>query len=395
MVVGCRMSLATLLMATVTSMAAAASGWVTGTWTTGYWDCCKPSCAWQGKGKVSKPVDSCDNQTGEILSNANEESVCHGGRAATCTSNKPFMVNRNLSLGFAAVAVSGKHGLTGDVNCGQCYELKFTDEVHSDGKWSWGGSHSDLVGKRMVIQVTNIGYDVSGDHSFDLMIPGAGQGVFTSGCTKQFPGYSTGDFDCDNRHGGCSNISGCSRLPPVMQDACRWRYEWLQWLEKAGKTNNPYVDFRRVKCPQLLTQVSGSVPDDDGADFPDCSSGWCESPASGEDSNTAIIVLLVCVACICCAACAVWLWWRCLSKCERAVRADSTQVPVDAAGSEAQNASLSGTPVAAMSQAAGNADEAPGIAQVPCPAAQLAAQVAAEDMHHARAHVCERFAAQP
>ena len=33
------------------------------------------------------------------------------------------------------------------------------------------------MGKSHIIQVTNIGYDVSGDHSFDLQIPGAGQGI--------------------------------------------------------------------------------------------------------------------------------------------------------------------------------------------------------------------------
>jgi len=53
----------------------------------------------------------------------------------------------------------------------------------------------------MVVQVTNIGYDVSGEHSFDLQIPGAGQGIFTNGCTAQFSGHSSGDFDCDNNYG--------------------------------------------------------------------------------------------------------------------------------------------------------------------------------------------------
>merc|ERR1712050_659903 len=113
--------------------------------------------------------------------------------------NKPFVVEQRLSMGFAAIAVSGSHGLTGDDNCGQCFELKFLDTIHSDG--NWGGSHPDLVGKSMVIQVSNIGYDVNGDHSFDLQIPGA----------------RSGDFDCDKNYGGCDNTAGCFRLPEALR----------------------------------------------------------------------------------------------------------------------------------------------------------------------------------
>jgi hypothetical protein len=120
-------------------------------------------------------------------------------------------------MGFAAAAVGGPHGLQGDQNCGQCFELRFTDAVHEpqSSYGGWGGSHPELAGKSMVVQVTNIGYDVSGSHSFDLQIPGAGQGIFTNGCTAQFPGQgrSSGDFDYDNNYGGCNDKSGCARLP--------------------------------------------------------------------------------------------------------------------------------------------------------------------------------------
>jgi len=213
---------------------------------------------------VKNPVQSCDAETGEVLHDLNEPSVCTGGRAATCQNNKPFKASETLSMGFAAAAVSGGHGLTGDANCGQCFELRFTDQVHKDGGgWPWGGADPSVVGKRMVVQVTNIGYDVSGDHSFDIMIPGAGQGAFSNGCSAQFQGFSTGDFDCDTRYGGCTERSGCDRLPAELQDACRWRYDWYHWLENKGKTNNPYVDFRRVRCPTQLTELSGSVAEDD------------------------------------------------------------------------------------------------------------------------------------
>jgi len=239
--------------------------WVRGTWTTGYWDCCKPSCSWPNKGNMNRPVLACDADTGEKLMDANEPSVCNGGgKSASCADNKPFLVRERLSMGFSAIAVSGDHGLTGDANCGQCFELKFADQRHDPNRDNWGGSHPDLVGKSMVVQVTNIGYDVNGDHSFDLQIPGAGQGLFTDGCTRQFSGYSSGDFDCDKNYGGCDDRSGCQRLPPSLRSGCEWRYDWYRWLIEGGQTNNPWVDFRRVQCPEHLTNISGSVPDDDG-----------------------------------------------------------------------------------------------------------------------------------
>merc|ERR1719277_349544 len=55
--------------------------WKHGTWTTGYWDCCKPSCSWANKGRVSRPTLACDAATGRKLADANVASVCRGGRA--------------------------------------------------------------------------------------------------------------------------------------------------------------------------------------------------------------------------------------------------------------------------------------------------------------------------
>jgi len=242
------------------------AGWIPATWTTGYWDCCKPSCSWTGKGKVNKPVRTCDIRTGLAASNLSEVSVCKGGHAAVCPDQAPFFVNSGLSMGFAAAAVGGKqHGLNGDENCGQCFELRFTGQQHKNkaGPGFWGGAHPDLVGKRMIIQVTNIGYDVTGNHSFDIMIPGAGQGAFSSGCRRQFPGHGKDDFDCGTRYGGCDNKDGCDRLPPHLQAGCKWRYDWYLWLKDDARTNNPYVEFQRVKCPHQLVKRSGTVPDDD------------------------------------------------------------------------------------------------------------------------------------
>ena len=228
--------------------------WQLGTYTTRYWDCCKPSCAWNGKGDVDRPVLACEAETGEVLTDANVASVCDGGTAASCASNQPWTYNDGVSLGFAAASVGGNHGLNGDENCGQCYELVWSNE---------GGAHPDIVGKSHVIQVTNIGYDVTGDHSFDLQIPGGGQGIFDTGCVRQFPGglfggyYSTDDFDCGVRYGGCADETGCSRLPSELRPGCEWRFG------DSYRSDNPYVRFRRVRCPAELVEISGSTPRDD------------------------------------------------------------------------------------------------------------------------------------
>lgn len=239
------------------------SGWINGTFTTGYWDCCKPSCGWPGKGNVDHPVRSCAAGTGEYLEDFLEDNVCFGGSASGCADNGPFAINSNLSMGFAAAAVGGGHGLQGDENCGQCFELRFTDEKHDYG----GGAHPTLVGKAMIVQVNNIGYDVSGTHAFDIQIPGAGQGKYYGGCGTQFPGYSIASFDCDNRYGGCDGIDDCAGLPPELQAGCEWRFLWYKWKTDEGQTDNPYISFRRVQCPEELTRISGSTPIDD-QDYP-------------------------------------------------------------------------------------------------------------------------------
>jgi hypothetical protein len=121
----------------------------------------------------------------------------------------------------------------------------------------------------MIVQVNNIGYDVSGEHAFDIQIPGAGQGLFYNGCTRQFPGVPVDDFDCDTRYGGCGDVADCELQPPELQAGCEWRFTWYKHMadSSTNTTNNPYIRFRRVRCPALLTEISGSIPNDD-ADFP-------------------------------------------------------------------------------------------------------------------------------
>ena len=164
--------------------------WIEDTWITNYWDCCKPSCSWQDKGNVDKPIKAClpDGSAAD----KNEGSVCENGLAGSCESHQPFVAADGLSYGFAAAAAGPSKYLQGDKNCGQCFELVFTDKIH-DG--TWGGAHRNAVGKSHIVQVTNIGYDVQGDHSFDLQVPGGGMGKFTKGCATQYQGFSPLAFD--------------------------------------------------------------------------------------------------------------------------------------------------------------------------------------------------------
>lgn len=242
--------------------------WIEGTWTAAYWDCCKPSCAWDGMGKLERAVKSCDAKTGKILDDTTVASVCTGGTAGICPSHVPFVVADGLSMGFAAVAGGGASGLEGDKSCGQCFELVFTAQQHVEPKTQakWGGAHPNLVDKRMIIQVVSSSYDTTKNRSFELLVPGSGQGAFSGGCAAQYEGVAKDDFDCGNRHGGCKTKEGCAKLPPELRKGCEWRHEWYKWLAVmgAGRTNSPFVKFRRVMCPEKLSEISGSSPSDDG-----------------------------------------------------------------------------------------------------------------------------------
>lgn len=201
---------------------------------------------------------------GEGLAGSNETGAA--GLAGTCADNKPWQVN-DLAFGFASMAAGGIPGLCGDANCGQCYELKFTDQRHVNATsgGNWGGAHPSVVGMSMIVQVINVAHDISGEHSFDILIPSAGQRSSQTGCSRQFNNVNVDDFDCGNRYGGCSSKTGCEKLPTALRAGCEWRFNFFKWLQADGQTADPYVQFRRVKCPTQLTDISKSVPLDDAA----------------------------------------------------------------------------------------------------------------------------------
>ncbi|KAJ8605640.1 hypothetical protein CTAYLR_000130 [Chrysophaeum taylorii] len=228
--------------------------WVRGASTTASWDCCKPSCAWHKANNLENPVATCDAKTGARLADADRVSVCDGGTSATCTDHVPWAVNDGLAMGFAAASTRNgafrETGLDGDKSCGQCFELVFKDTSHPWG----GGAHPDLVGKSMVVQAINIGTFPSEQDAFNLLLPGAGApDKNAAGCRAQF-GKKYKKFDSETQR-------DCAKLPPQLADGCAFRFDWF----REAWTNNPWVDFRRVRCPDDLVAKSGVRPSDDDA----------------------------------------------------------------------------------------------------------------------------------
>jgi len=197
---------------------------------TRYWDCCKPSCGWNDKGPVNKPVDTCQADGFNVI-DVNAQNGCNGGPAYTCNNNQPWAVNDQLAYGFAAAHITGQSEWDW---CCACYELTFTS--------------GPVSGKRMIVQVTNTGGDL-GENHFDIQIPGGGVGLF-NGCKSQ---WNAPDQGWGDRYGGVHNIQECDQLPSQIRDGCRWRFTWFQGAD------NPNFTFRQVLCPAELTSKSNCI----------------------------------------------------------------------------------------------------------------------------------------
>jgi len=196
--------------------------------TTRYWDCCKPSCAWNYKAKVTEEVRSC-LKDGSRPPNAWTTSGCGGGTAFMCNDQQPWAINDKLSYGFAAANISGSDE---EQWCCACFRLKFTS--------------TSIAGKEMIVQVTNTGGDL-GENHFDIQMPGGGVGLF-DGCSPQF-GVDASKWG--ERYGGLTSESGCSLLPEVLQPGCHWRFGWFE------NADNPAMEFEEVVCPKELVDITG------------------------------------------------------------------------------------------------------------------------------------------
>jgi len=224
-------------------------------WGSQYWDCCKPHCSWTGnvnKSIFDKPAKLCDINGNEVSPNDGQSSGCGGGPHYTCLSQAPREICSGLSIGLAAGDGSWAQ------KCGTCLRLTFTGEGE-------GGKRYNIMGKQMIVMISNIGYDVKGDQ-FDLMIPGGGVGAF-DGCSKQW-GVSNDQSVMGAQYGGlraaCNNDVNCLKQKcqalfgskPSLSDGlkgCLWYAEFLEGAD------NPRFSYEEVECPQELINIYAST----------------------------------------------------------------------------------------------------------------------------------------
>lgn len=226
---------------------------------TRYWDCCKAHCGWSGNvPSLVAPLQSCAANNSR-LSDLSLPSSCEGGNAHMCWGLAPFAVSDTLAYGYAATS-------SGDV-CGRCYQLQFTGASHNS---PGDPGSAALAGKTMIVQATNIGYDVGGGQ-FDILVPGGGVGAFNA-CSAQW-GVSNSELGA--QYGGllaackqelgynaslaqyksclinrCNSVFG-SRGLTELQKACTWYADWFQ------AADNPALKYKEVACPAELTSRSG------------------------------------------------------------------------------------------------------------------------------------------
>lgn len=178
-----------------------------------------------------------------------------------CQSMAPWKVTDSLSYGYAAVP-----GVQNDI-CGRCYELAFEGYSHNGGANEPGSAA--LKGKRMIVQATNIGYDVAGGQ-FDILVPGGGVGAFNA-CSNQW-GISTTELG--EQYGGmlasCKQKLGWNAshqdYKSCLTESCEVfanhnlteMYEGCMWyVDFFEAADNPALKYREVPCPAEITSRSG------------------------------------------------------------------------------------------------------------------------------------------
>jgi len=202
--------------------------------TTRYWDCCAPSCAWDGNIDTSNmiPVQTCqaDGSTNSTKEN-NAQSGCEqGGVAYTCSNQQPYLVNSTLAFGWSAASFTGGADVS---KCCACVLLSFKGQ---------------LAGKQFLVQIVNTGTDLN-QNQFDLQIPGGGVGIFNLGCMTQ---WNTPEDGWGQRYGGVTSIEQCEELlPEVLKPGCRFRFEFMEGVD------NPPISYQEVQCPAEIIAISG------------------------------------------------------------------------------------------------------------------------------------------
>jgi len=204
---------------------------------TRYWDSCKPHCAWDGKDKESNVGVARTCHADGSKASSDEASACDGGPAGTCADQAPVIVNDEYAYAFAAYSGNG-------AVCGRCFMLTFNGTTDN-------GSKSSINGKKLIVMISNIGYDVQ-QGNFDIMIPGGGVGAF-SGCSKM------GISCAGAQYGGL--LTTCNGDKSCLIEKCNSEYSntnlkngclfLANWLDAA---DNPHHTFKQVVCPSELLQ---------------------------------------------------------------------------------------------------------------------------------------------
>lgn len=218
-----------------------------------YWDGCKPSCSWKNNAGSAGPAKQCSRDGKTASTNYDEQSVCSGGGAATCTSQIPFTIDGCDNIGFAFAAVPASNG----GQCGKCFQLTFTGK----GKYETKGNHKKLEGKKLIVMVTNIGADVN-QGQFDVMIPGGGVGLYngTSGYNWGSQGAQYGGLltDCEKEAGTAGDVTNkrkeclikkCNSSFGSDTQAKEGCLFLANFMEAAG---NPTHNYTEVECPEVL-----------------------------------------------------------------------------------------------------------------------------------------------
>ncbi|KAI4948988.1 hypothetical protein J4E91_005450 [Alternaria rosae] len=207
--------------------------------TSRFWDCCKPSCGWNGKADFSSPVESCtaDDKPTDVAAGTG----CNGGSAFQCSSQQPWAINDTVSYGYAGAFILPEltHGGIEGAWCCACYQLDFTSEP--------------LIGKSMIVQASNTAYDVTDANRFSLAIPG-GNTTSTNACAQQ---YGVDQSVFGELMMGVSSTEDCQKLPENLRAGCEWRFDWFK------DASFPSANFKRVVCPAEITAKTNCIRNDD------------------------------------------------------------------------------------------------------------------------------------
>lgn len=230
--------------------------------TTRYWDCCKASCSWNGKAAFSSPVTTCDINDNPLADHdaVNGCPELGDGTAFMCSNQQPYTKNDSLAYGFAAVSAVDEAD-----TCCACYKQVQSMSIGIERlllMLAFPGcrltfTSTAVAGKTMIVQATNIGYDVN-DVQFDLALPGGGVGAFPQGCAKQYNAPPNG-WGSLGAYGGTATRSQCDALPTKLRNGCYFRFDWMQG------SDNPNVLYERVSCPAELVAKTQCRRDDDGS----------------------------------------------------------------------------------------------------------------------------------